>query len=334
MRYSEEKYLSRKLYAMIMTYTISLITPEETGRLSQKYLPGIRYEIKSEVYGCCIKLLCDDHALKDTWEDNFYSMSQNVRSHGRLFVCKDPAYPADTVLFDPQVKTAFLVNIRYYGWVKSIALSLAGDILEDEHGIWSVHGACVDIGGSGLCIVGAPGSGKTTQTYGLLTNPGTRMIADDWFFSRVYGEDILAYGSEKNFYIQEDLATIWKEFRDLVPDHTYDPDGRAVTDVRWIIGKGRILPLTTLRTVIVLKRDPADPDTARSLDPETGMKLFSEKHYFNPHLLVNNPHKIRMRNQYIADLLSRTRCYLVNTTGSPAETQKLIRSLAMVKQEP
>ncbi len=160
------------------------------------------------------------------------------------------------------------------------------------------------------------------------------MIADDWFFSRVFGEDILAYGSEKNFYIQEDLATIWKEFQGLVPDHMYDPDGRAIADVRWIIGKGRILPLTTIRTVIVLKRDPADSDIARSLDPETGTKLFEEKNYFNPHLLVNNSYKIRRRNQYIADLLSRTECYLVNTTGSPSETQKLIRSLARVRQEP
>jgi len=315
-----------------MTYTISLLSVEETGRLSQQYLKNVRYEIKSEIYGCCIKLLCSDHALKDTWEDNFYSMSQNVRSHGRLYVCKDTAYPPDTVLYDPHAKTAFLINIRYYGWIKSIALSVAGDILEDEHGIWSVHGACVDVEGKGICIVGAPGSGKTTQTYGLLTNPRTRVISDDWFFSRVYDEDILAFGSEKNFYIQEDLAAIWKEFRDLVPDHKYDPDGRAVADVRWVIGKGRMLPMTTVKTVIVLKRDPADPDVARSVDPETGLKLFAEKHYFNPHLLVNTPHKTNLRNRFITDLLARTQCYLVNTTGSPAETQKLIRSLAMIQQ--
>jgi hypothetical protein len=315
-----------------MPYTVSLISAEENEVLSQRYLPNVHYEIKSEIYGCCIKLLCDDHTLRDTWEDNFYSMSQNVRSHGRLFVCKDPSYPPNTVLFDPHAKTGFLLNIRYYGWIKSIALSLAGDILEDEHGIWSVHGACVDIEGNGLCLVGAPGSGKTTQTYGLLTNPRTRVIADDWFFYRVYGEDILAYGSEKNFYIQEDLATIWKEFGGLVPARTYDPDRRAVADVRWVIGKGRILPLTTLKTLIVLKRDPADPNTAQSVDPETAMELFSENNYFNPHLLVQNSFKTHMRTRSTEDLLSRTQCYSVNTTGTPEETQKLIRSLAGVKQ--
>ena len=322
----------RKIQAMPMNYKVSLISMEENENLTRRYLPQVRYEIKSEIYGCCIKLLCDDHALRDTWEDNFYSMSQNVRSHGRLYVCKDPSQPPDTVLFDPHTKTAFLLNVRYYGWIKSIALSLAGDILEDNHGIWSVHGACLDIEGKGLCLVGAPKSGKTTQTYGLLTNPRTRVISDDWFFFRVYGEDILAYGSEKNFYIQEDLATIWKEFRGLVPDDRYDADKRAVADVRWVIGKGRILPLTTLKTLIVLKRDPADPNTAQSLNPGTAMQLFSENTYFNPHLLVHNSFKSLVRNRYIEDLLNRTECYSVNTTGTPEETQKLIRSLAGVRQ--
>jgi hypothetical protein len=315
-----------------MTYSVSLISMEETVTLTERYLPKVRYEIKSEIYGCCIKLLCDDHVLRDTWEDNFYSMSQNVRSHGRLFVFIDASYPPDTVLFNPHAKTVFLLNIRYYGWIKSLALSLCGDILEDEHGIWSVHGACLDIEGKGLALVGAPGSGKTTQTYGLLTNPRTRIISDDWFFFRVYGEDILGYGSEKNFYIQEELATIWKEFGELVPGRAYDPDRRAVADVRWVIGKGRILPLTTIKTLIVLKRDPADQNAAQSLDPETALKLFCEHNYFNPHLLVRDSSKTRVRDKYIGDLIARTQCYCVNTTGTPEETQKLIRSLAGVKQ--
>lgn len=315
-----------------MTYSVSLISAEENETLSQRYLPKVLYEIKSEIYGCCIKLLCDNHTIRDTWEDNFYSMSQNVRSHGRLFVFKDPSYPPDTVLFDPNSKTVFLLNVGYYGWIKSIALSLTGDILEDEHGIWSVHGACLDIEGKGLALVGVPGSGKTTQTYGLLTNPRTRVISDDWFFFRVYGEDILAYGSEKNFYIQEELATIWKEFTKLVSSHMYDSDRRAVADVRWVIGKGRILPLTTIKTLIVLKRDPDDPNVAHSLDPETGIKIFNENNYFNPHLLVHNSRKRHLRDEYFGDLLGRTQVYCVNTTGTPEETQKLIRSLANVKQ--
>lgn len=313
-------------------YTISQIDPDEKERLIQKFSPRIRYEIKSEIYGCCIKFLSDDQVMKEAWQENFYSMSQNVRSHGRMYVFDDASYAVDTVLFEPISKTAFLFNFKYYGWVKSLALSLTGDILEDEHGIFSIHGACVDIGGVGMCLIGTSGSGKTTQTYGLLKYPHTRIVSDDWFFSRVFGPEILAYGSEKNFYIRQDLETIWKEFEGLVKEGDYDGEGRAVADIRWIIGKGRILPLTTLRIIIILKRDPEDRNTVQTLNPEVALKMFEEKQYFNPHLLVSNPYKKAIRTRYLTDLLNRTTVYLVNTTGTPAETQRMIRSLASVPQ--
>ena len=315
-----------------MAYTITLITPEEKEDLTARFHPRVRYEVKSEIYGCCIKLLSDDPGIRDTWQENFYSMSQNVRSHGRLFVFSDPAHPANTVMYDPYSKTAFLFNIRYYGWIKSLALACAGDILEDEHGIFSVHGACVDIGGRGLCIVGQSGAGKTTQTYGLLSDAKTRIVADDWFFSRVYGPDILAYGSEKNFYIRQDLATIWKDFDGLVKAEEYDAEGRAVADIRWVVGKGRLFPLTTVKTVVVLKRNPADPEVVRPIDPDAGQNLFSINNYFNPHLLVLNTRKTALRDKFINDLLSRTNLFEVNTTGTPAETQGQVRSLAGLPQ--
>ncbi len=311
-----------------MAYTISLITPDEKDTLAEKFLSRVRYEVKSEICGCCIKLLCDDPTVRDTWQENFFSMSQNVRSHGRLFVLNDPGYPPDTVLYDPYSKTAFLLNVRYYGWIKSIALSCAGDILEDEHGIASVHGACIDIAGNGLCIVGTSGAGKTTQTYGLLADPRARIVADDWFFARVFAPDILAYGSERNFYIRQDLATIWKEYAGLVPDNEYDADGRAVADLRWVVGKGRLFPLTTIRTVIVLKRDASDPLVVTHLRPEEGVALFSKNRYFNPHLLVTDKRKTGLRNRFIADLLQRTDLVMVNTTGTPAQTQEQIRRIA------
>ena len=311
-----------------MGYTISPITVEEKDALAGRYLPRARYEIKSEIYGCCIKLLSDDMALRNTWQENFYSMSQNIRSHGRLFVFSDPKYPPDTVLYDAYSKTAFLLNVTYYGWIKSLALSCAGDILEDEHGIFSVHGACIDISGQGLCLVGNSGAGKTTQTYGLLTDPCARIVADDWFFARVFGRDILAYGSEREFYIRRELATIWTEYAGLVDDKAYDADGRAVADLRWIVGKGRLLPLTTVRTVIILKRDPADPSIIKPMDPGEGRAAFSGNGYFNPHLLVCNRRKTALRDRFIADLLDRTQLFEVNTNGTPQETQEKIRRIA------
>ncbi|MFA5002293.1 MAG: aldolase [Methanolinea sp.] len=314
-----------------MTYTITIINAEQKEALAARYMQKARYEIKAEIYGCCIKLLTDNHSFMDTWQENFYSMSQNVRSHGRLFVFSDPGYPRDSVLYDPYSKTVFLINIHYYGWIKSIALSCAGDILEDAHGIHSVHGACIDVDGRGLCIVGLSGAGKTTQTYGLLSDPRARVVADDWFFTRVFDRDILAFGSERNFYIRQDLETVWKEFGGMVRADEYDADGRAVADLRWVIGKGRLIPLTTLRTVIIMKRDPSDPVVVRSLSPDEGLASFSKHGYFNSHLLVRDARKTALRDRFIANLLGRTGVYVVNTTGTPAATQDEIRKIIEIE---
>lgn len=307
-----------------MAYTVELIDIERKNEMVKAY-GDILYEVKSDIYGCCIKLLTDLHPIKDKWEESFYFASQNIRSHGRLYVAEDSSLEKNKVFYDPQSKTAFLLNVDYYGWIKSPALSVAGDILEDNHSIYSVHGACLDIQGKGVCILGGSGAGKTTHTYGLLRSPNVRVVSDDWFYARVYGEDILAYGSEKNFYIRADLAKIWNNFERLMEKASFDAEGRAVVDLRWVIGKGRILPLTTLETVIILKRDPSDKEVVRALDPGDALRTLEENEYFNPHLLVKNEFKRSLRNNFFKELLERTKAYEINTTGTPEESQEVVR---------
>jgi len=307
-----------------MAYSVELITIDKKADLAKIY-GDVLYEVKSDIYGCCIKLLTNLHPIKDQWEESFYFASQSIRSHGRLYVAEDSSLEKNRVLYDPQSNTAFLLNIDYYGWIKSPALAVAGDILEDNHSIYSVHGACLDVQGKGVCILGGSGAGKTTHTYGLLRSPKVRVVSDDWFYARVFGEDILAYGSEKNFYIRADLAKIWKDFEWLVQKSSFDDQGRAVVDLRWVIGKGRILPLTTLDLVIILKRDPQDPVEVRELDPGDALRILEENDYFNPHLLVKNEFKRNLRSGFFEAMLSRTKAYEINTTGTPEESQEVIR---------
>jgi len=307
-----------------MAYSVEIINIEKKADLAEVY-GSVLYEVKSEIYGCCIKLLTNIRPVKDQWAESFYFASQSIRSHGRLYVAEDPSFEKNRVLYDPLSKTAFLLNIDYYGWIKSPALSVAGDILEDNHSIYSVHGACLDGRGKGVCILGGSGAGKTTHTYGLLRSPKVRVVSDDWFYARVYGEDILAYGSEKNFYIRAELAKIWNDFEWLVQKASFDAEGRAVVDLRWAIGKGRILPLTTLGAIILLKRDPADKRLMRDLDQEEALRIIEENDYFNPHLLVKDDFKRKLRSGFFKAMLERTRAFEINTTGTPDESQRVIR---------
>jgi hypothetical protein len=310
-----------------MTYSVKLISIEEKAALAERYAQMVKYEVKSEIYGCCIKLLTGSEDVKDRWMESFYFISQNIRSHARLYVVTDPELGEDQVMYDPQSKTAFLVNVSYYGWIKSLALSTAGDVLEDEHGIYSVHGACLDLAGRGLCLLGGSGAGKTTHTYGLLRRPEARVVSDDWFYARIYGDDVLAYGSEKNFYIRADLSEIWKEFSDLADHAIFDEEGRGVVDLRWAIGKGRVLPLTTICMVIILKRDPEDEEITRRLAPDEALKILEENGYYNPHLLVRNEFKRGLRSGFFRALFTRVPAFMVNTIKPPDVSQRAIGDL-------
>jgi hypothetical protein len=311
-----------------MSYVVTLISIERKQELIDRLFPQITYEVKSDIYGCCIKLLTDTQSVAERWGENFYFMSQNIRSHGRLYVVSNPDEDKNAAYYDPQSKTAFLLNFDYYGWIKSLALSVAGDVLEDEHDIYSLHGACLDVNGQGLCVLGESGAGKTTHTYGMLRHEAVRVVSDDWFYARVYGPDVLAYSSEKSFYIRADLAQIWSTFRWLVERAALDKEGRAVVDLRLVIGKGRILPLTTLRKVIILKRDPNDPEVMRELTAAEALAILERHDYFNPHLLVKTSFKRKLRKGFFASLLERVRAYEINTTEGPELSQMRIRRVA------
>ncbi|HSA35239.1 MAG TPA: hypothetical protein P5202_01620 [Methanomassiliicoccales archaeon] len=309
-----------------MSYPVRLISYEEKDALYEKYSSFPFHTAKADISGCCVKLYTLNDQIKDMWEDNFYSMSETVRSHGRVICLDDPGRPLE-VLFEPNTKTAFLFNFDYYGWIKSVALALAGDILEDEHQIHSVHGAALDINGKGITLIAPSKTGKTTHSWGLLRDKSARLVTDDWYFVRLSERRPLAFASEKNCYIDADIGSIWDEYRELVEKAKFDNRQRAVVNVRWVTGKGSVVPLTTIHEVVMLKRDRNDPQMVRELDPEEAWDYLSANDLCNPHQMVRDERKMKLREAFFRKFLSQSRVHLVNTTATPQESQAAIRRL-------
>jgi len=309
-----------------VAYQVELISPSEKERLFDLYSPRYLYTKKANIYGCCIKLLTELEDVKDMWEENFYTADENIRSHGRLVVLREEGQPM-SVRYDPYTNTAFLINVDYYGWVKSIALAVAGDILEDEHGIYSVHGAAVDVGGTGVSIIAPPKTGKTTHSWGLLRLRGARLITDDWYFVRLYEQGAVAFGSEKNCYVEADIGRIWKEYEGILERATFDQRGRAIVNVRWAVGSGGVIPMTTLRKIIMLKREESDPVVSRRLTVDEAMDYLVKNDFCNPHQLVKDERKLRIRKRFFERLFGLTEVYLVNTVKPPLETHAEIAGI-------
>lgn len=307
-------------------YKVQLIDAKEKDRLYEKYESRFLYTRKAAIYGCCIKLLTDVEYVKERWDENFYSMSEDVRSHGRLIVLEEPEQEL-TVKYDPYTKTAFLINVNYYGWIKSLALAVAGDVLEDEHRIYSVHGAAIDVKGKGVSLIAPPGTGKTTHSWGLLRLQNVRLVSDDWYFVRLSSREPLAFGSEKNSYIEADIGKIWGEYEQLVEKAHFDPQGRAVVNVRWIVGAGGVIPLTSMQEIIMLKRDPNDKDMVADLTEEEALQYLLANNFCNPHQLVTDNRKQELRKNFFRQYFKQTSVHIVNTTMTPRETQRKIREI-------
>ena len=286
------------------------------------------YERKAVIHGTCVKLFTDSHDFKDMWEDNFEMLPDWIRPHARLFAVRCDGKKL-RVLYEPQSKTVIIEGCDYYGWIKSIALALVADFLEDfasEHRRYSVHGSFIDMRGRGLALIGPSGSGKTTLTYGLLLDKKYNFLTDDWFFVRLARDDTLVYSSEKNSYIRGDLAKSWPQYRERLSGIRKDARERAVVDVRRLAGDDRIRTDSTLALTVLLTRDKSLPPLTE-FTPKEALAFMTKNDFCNPHQLVRSAKKMEKRKRFFAELFSRAPVYLLNTIETPQQSLARLKLL-------
>lgn len=309
-----------------MGYEIELIDRDTCEKLRSKYVDGTLFSAKADLEGICVELQTADRIHADMWRDNFYSMSDHTRSHAKIICVNDPDERM-IVKFDPEINVAFVFNFEYYGWIKSIALGIAGNILEEAHGIFSVHGAALDIDGVGITLIAPSKTGKTTQSWGLLRAQNAHLISDDWYFVELGCKRPFVFGSEKNCYIDADIGDVWKEYEPLVKNVKFDNKGRGIANVRWIAGGRAVIKNTCIRHIILMKRDPEDPIVYRELSTEEAVNYMAANDLCNPHQIVRTDRKKKIREEFFEKFFSSCSVHMVNTIKSPTETQNVIRGI-------
>ena len=296
----------------------------------EKYAEAVRklYEKKAAIHGTCVKFFTDNQEFMDMWEENFEPMPDWIRPHARLFAISDRSRKL-CVEYEPLSKTVIIRNCDYYGWVKSIALALVADFLEDvpsEHKRYSVHGSFVDCGGRGVAIIGPPKSGKTTLTYGLLLDEKNNFLTDDWFFVRLAGSDTLAFSAEENSYIGADLAQNWPQLARKLRGLKCDSRNRAIVDVKRFFGEDRIRKESNLKLVVLLTREKGKP-SLKKLTAADATRFMQRHDFCNPHQLVRSGAKMKARKEFFAELFGRAPVYLLNTIETPEKSLERLKRL-------
>jgi len=305
-----------------MGYAIDIISTSKTDEhwRNLKKDKRLLLERKVDINGCCTKLITDQPETMRTFDENFYHFGERIRSHGRLMVFDNIEIDGFKVEYEPFSRTAFIWNCDYYGYVKSQALAVTGDVLEDVHRFYSLHGACLEYQGSGIAIVAPSGTGKTTLAYGMMRRPHTTLVSDDWFFVRFQHGAAVGMSSEKNVYIREGIEKDFEEFKPIMEQTHLDAKHRAVINIRNIIGAAKMHDKTTLETFFTLKRDSSDPQLIRQLDGDEMIDYLVANDFCNPHLLVKDQRKQELRIQFFEKLFKQVTPYLVNTISTPQKT--------------
>ncbi|MGZ7067719.1 MAG: hypothetical protein ACXVHT_05430 [Methanobacterium sp.] len=304
----------------MLDYQVKIINPDEREEIYSQLTQKIRHQLKANIHGACIKLLTDNKDFKDEWEDNFKSMSDDIRPHAKIYALSNGDREM-MVMYDPVEKSVFLINVDYYGWVKSIALAAVSDLFEDYHSNhrrYSVHGSAVDHQGQSIVLIGLSGVGKTSLTCGLLQNEDFNYISDDWFFVRLFSNSIVLYSSEKNPYIRDDVGDVLTKYKEEVRRVKLDNKGRGIANV-YSMFDGRVRESSTLKSVILLERNNENP-AFRKLNCYEALDYMLKADFCNPHQLIRDERKLKLRLNFFRELFSKTDVYILNTIETLEES--------------
>ena len=316
-------------------YSVIKISEQKKESIVSKLDFSSLYQRKASIHGTCIKLFCQNPEFVDMWDENFRMMNEDIRPHARIFSLSDSSKQLK-VLFESESKTVFIYNCEYYGWVKSLALSLASEYLFDSPSVesrrYSIHGSYVDFLGRGIAIMGMPKAGKTTLTYGLLaSDKSSSFLTDDWFFVRFMGEGVRVFSAEKNSYAGSDIAQNWPELISKIKNLKKDGHGRAIMDVSRLFGQTRIRNQSEFSALVILTRNPSLPAWS-SLSKKEALSLLSKWDFCNPHQLTRTPKRKKAQIQFFSSLLERIPVYLLNTIETPAKSlERLNDTISAIK---
>jgi len=83
-----------------------------------------------------------------------------------------------------------------------------------------------------------------------------------------------------------------------------------------------------LKHVIMLRRDPKEK-IVETLEPNDAWEYLKLNDLCNPHQMIRNDRKMMTRERFFKKFFGNSSVSLINTTGTPDETQNVIRNIVL-----
>ncbi len=261
----------------------------------QGHLPAENYfEWNANINGVIVQLRTNVSHLNDFWIENWYpaQLESDLEPHGIIYAVDEIPGREPRAFYNTDTKTGVIVNCDNYGPLRSLALGLVADVSERLFGVHSVRGMSVDIGGSGLILIGPPGTKKTELFFDLIRDPKFRFHSSETVFVRYSGKAALADNVERKVYIPTNTVEMFTRLAPLfdqskcenIVTHKDDckdaeclrqedcrldrgspfcyrasKNGQAMLDPNWIAGPAACAKRTTLRWIFILRCDTLSP---------------------------------------------------------------------------
>ncbi|UCH70183.1 MAG: hypothetical protein JSV29_08150 [Candidatus Bathyarchaeota archaeon] len=335
------------------------ISVEKRDELVEYCQQFVKYEDDAYLNGLNVRLYTNMEHVHDFWCDNWWPYSPAVRPHGVVYAIDDggkinlkdfynkpltnPEVNAGG-LYNPDTKTAIILNTNYYGQTKPTALGISADILEDQFDILSVHGASAAIRGNGYLLIGPTNAGKTTHSYGpIIDDPKGEFHQDDWIYVSFTNGKAIGHASERRFYMRTNsmenypwLEPIFRKSKleNVRPDDPTEKflmsHPRVMIDPKHIVKPEKVVNEVRIRKTFLLKRDFQDNVVARSIDPEEGVEILRKapEQWYNNYLITYGRRKERKRAELYKKLFEIAEPYQINVIAPVETVRKIIIKIA------
>jgi aspartate/methionine/tyrosine aminotransferase len=252
------------------------------------------FEWNANINGVVVQLRTNISHLNDFWVENWYpaQLEAELEPHGIIYAVDGITGRESQAFYNSETKTGILVNSDNYGSCRSLAINLVMDVSERQFNVNAIRGMSADIGGSGLILIGQPGTKKTELFFSLLQDKKFALHSNDIVFVRFSGALPVADCAERKLYIPTNTVESYTRLAKLFDNskcenvitrkedcqdeeclrldecrldrgspYCYKASKRAyaMLDPYWIDGPAKHSKRTTLRWIFILRYDSVSP---------------------------------------------------------------------------